>query len=214
MRIYLSSHPDVFMPPGEVGFFSHRYSKGFDWYLSHFSSKASITGEKCAGYLSNSKAPKRILKHIPGTKFIVLLRNPVDRAWSHYRWAKSMGEEKKPFDLAILTGGDYGKKYGKDASYLSRGHYADQLERWFRFFPHDRFLVIKSEDMFIDPNSTYRQTLSFLELREHAIDGKKHGTVPATGSMGGAMRRFLSEHYEPHDRQLERLLGREFGWDD
>lgn len=213
LRVYLSSHPDVFMPDTETAYFSRHHNKGLGWYSSHFKTKTKLVGEKCAGYLSDPKAPKRISNHLPNPRFIVLLRNPVDRAWSHYLWAKSMHEEAYSFKVAILRG-SYTQKYGEHSGYLSRGLYADQLERWFSVFPKDCFLIIKSEAMFASPTTTYEEVLSFLELRGHGIDEGQHGTVPIKGTIDPIMRRWLQDYYRPHNKHLEQLLDRSFGWDD
>lgn len=214
LRIYLSLHPDVYMPPGETGFFSYQYSKGLGWYLSLFHDKLAI-GEKSADYLSSPHAPGRISKHVPDARFIVLLRNPVDRAWSHYQWAVGMGKEQKHFMHALQS--QVAAKDGQHSGYLQRGHYASQLKRWFTFFPRDRFLIIESETLFSDSDNTCDQALKFLQLRGCcAMRLKKlgkHGAAKKTSrQMSPVARRWLQDYYRPHNTQLEALLGRQFSW--
>jgi hypothetical protein len=213
LRVYLSSHPGVYMPDREIGFFTRLYDRGIDWYQSLFDPNR-LTGEKCPEYLRYPIAAKRISKHLPQAKFIVLLRNPVDRLWSHYHWAVGMNRETKSFETVISNGGDYGKHHGGDLAYLKWGHYAEQLEFWFVQFPRDRFLIIQSEKFFSNPAVVYNSVLQFLELRDDKgiIKFGRHGTVSTKGTMSRDTRCWLADYYRPHNERLEQLLGREFGW--
>lgn len=217
LRVYLSLHPDVYMPPGETSFFSHEYARGIKWYQSLFHDRP-VLGEKSADYLSHPETPERISKLVPGARFIVLLRNPVDRAWSHYRWAVTMGREHEPFTDALrfqLARGD-----SLHSGYLQRGCYVDQLKRWLNFFPLDRFLIIESETLFSQPDTTCSEVLRFLQLRgccgTEVVRLKRlgrHGKVKAERQMKLDTRRWLDNYYRPYNKQLEDLLGRKFRWD-
>src|SRR5437879_9845243 len=106
---YLASHPSVGpASTKEVHFFDNKYTKGLAWYRAHFPSaiekyyaehiqkRKFITGESSPYYLFHPHVPKRVAKDVPHAKFIVLLRNPVDRAYSQYNHAVDGGRETVP----------------------------------------------------------------------------------------------------------------------
>ena len=115
---------------------------------------------------------------LPRTKLIVLLREPVARAWSHYNHSFRKGDETLAFEEALareperLRGEEerlvrddaYFSKPHRHLSYLARGIYAVQLERWFQSFERDRFLVLKSEDFFARPRDAVLRATGFLGL--------------------------------------------------
>jgi hypothetical protein len=137
-----------------------------------------ITGEASTGYICHPHAPKKIAQLIPKVKLIALLRNPVDRAYSHYLHTNRLGKETLSFEDAIakeeerLRGivarihedGNYYSPEYHYYSYLSRGIYIDQLEAWFSFFDKQQILILPSEELYRDPAATYSKVLEFLDL--------------------------------------------------
>lgn len=166
----LKKHPDVFMSnPKEVSFFNNEknYSRGAEWYTSFF---AKRNGEKQAGettpsYLWDKRVPLRIGKLLPDAKFILLLRNPVDRAYSAYWYAYRNGDETLPFEDALkveafrATQGDSIRGF---SSYVDRGLYAQQIKRYLQFFDRSRFLFIISEEYQGNPRKTLHTVTRFL----------------------------------------------------
>ena len=145
-------------------------------YVKYLRGNDIITGEATPYYLFHPHVPERIFSIIPGIKLIVLLRNPIDRAYSHYYHQVTHKRETLSFEEAIkkeydrLNGEDEKMMKNKDYlsynhahfSYLSRGIYVDQLKRWFSIFPKNQILVLKSEDFFEDTSRIYNEVLSFL----------------------------------------------------
>lgn len=146
----LYRHPQVFVPDRkEVHFFDQWYDKGEEWYQGFFPSGGSeksynAIGEFTPRYIFEENAPKRITE-VLGTdvKFIVILRNPVDRLYSSYKMKK------------VQTGFKGGiKEFRKlDSNPFKRGLYADQLQNYFRFFKKENFLIFIYEELFSDPES-------------------------------------------------------------
>src|SRR5438874_9257675 len=152
---YIKTHPCIEPATAtEVHFFDKRFSKGLGWYRGHFPTRiekyyaerlrgrALLTGEASSSYLFYPHAPKRVAKAIPHIKLIVLLRNPVDRAYSQYFHAVELGHEiHSTFEEAIegeeertsrereriLQDEHYYSSAYKHLSYLTRGIYVDQL---------------------------------------------------------------------------------------
>jgi hypothetical protein len=152
---YLRQHPNI-VPAlkKEVKFFDCNYDLGLDWYRSHFPYHSKLNGQKMTGeasphYLFHPLAARRIANVLPEVKLIALLRNPVERAYSHYQLNVRRGREPLSFEQAIdkeeerlqgmrekiLAGEDIPLYNFLHYSYLAKGIYADQLQYWFAQFP-------------------------------------------------------------------------------
>ncbi|MDM8522378.1 sulfotransferase [Desulfococcaceae bacterium HSG8] len=217
---YLIQHPCV--RPGykkEVHFFDNpdHFRKGAGWYRAHFpsdlprrirSEAAAITGEATPSYLCHPDVPARMYQVIPHAKFIVLLRNPVYRAYSHYNHRVKHGTETLPFEAALK------KNSEKFSSYLARGIYADQLERWMRIFPREQFLILGSEDFFRNPEDALLRVVSFLDLPHWNPDPKifRRYNVNRYSDMDEKVKKYLTDYFAPHNERLYRYLGADFGW--
>lgn len=241
---WLGEHPLV-LPSlrKETEYFSLNYEKGEAWYRAHFPSLLRrrmlrqlrecepLSFEATPYYLFHPFAPARAARLVPDAKLIVLLRNPVDRAYSHYHHMVRHGSETLSFEEAIKSEPE---RVAADIerlqieplhrslahhrfSYLARGRYAEQLERWLSEFPRDRFLVLSSEELYASPSSAYQQVLAFLGLPYKGPSGFRNhsytsGASAKHGPMREDLRRSLLEEFEPENQRLYRLLQRDFGW--
>lgn len=192
----------------EIHFFDKevKFKKGVDFYRSFFVGPPQefYYFESTPNYLFQPKVPARVKALLPKAQFIVMLRNPVDRAWSHYsNWQKKCG-----WPESIL--------YDPHSEILKKGIYHEQLSRWFEHFDRKQFFIIRSEDFFANERLVIKKTLEFLGLQP-TIDTttvyydpvkKKKGNPP----MSVKLRRDLKTFYRPHNNELEQLLGRNFGW--
>jgi hypothetical protein len=95
---------------------------------------------------------------------------------------------------------------------MARGRYAEQLSRWFEHFPRERFLIVQSERMFLEPSSVLDQTLDFLGLPEMELEAYDVYNVGSYASMAEDTRTSLEDHFRPHNEALFRLMGRRFDW--
>ena len=219
----------------EVHYFDLNFRKGNNWYRSHFplqlsNSRKYITGEASPYYLFHPHAARRASVIVPDAKLIVLLRNPVDRAYSHYqhqvKHVSGKARETLAFEEAIeaeekilpaevskmLQDEYYMSSSHRTRSYLSRGRYIDQLLIWSSSFPRRRMLVLKSEDLFDDTTNTLERVLDFLEIphwtpEAYSIPNKREYT-----GVDPFVRQRLDEYYEPHNQRLYEYLGVDFGW--
>ncbi|MDV3353310.1 sulfotransferase [Leptothoe sp. LEGE 181152] len=186
---FLTKHPEICMPYSlkEVHFFDndrffinlHSIFPAYRKYHAFFqpSPSTKVVGEACPCYMWNEKAPARIHTYNPDAKIILLLRNPITRAYSHWNMAASRGNEHRDFSEAIFTELDYSrvktgtskmKRFISDQnrtfSYLDRSFYSSQIRRLLRFFPRDQILILLSEDLQEKHNETLSQIFSFLEV--------------------------------------------------
>jgi hypothetical protein len=183
-------------------------------------------GEASPGYLFHPLAPERVAETVPQTKLIALLRDPVDRALSHYHHEVALGREPLSFEDAIdaepeRTRGEeerllreprYWSRAWWDHTYLARGRYAEQLERWLAVFPRERLLVLASEELAADPGAAYAQVLEFLGAPRHELDSYPRVYEQAYAEMRPDTRRRLVNYFAEPNRRLYELLGRDFGW--
>lgn len=232
----LIQHPQV--KPAfvkEVHYFDANFDKGLDWYRAFFPQQheghaarpcESITGEASPCYMFHPGVARRAQRSIPQVKIIMLLRNPANRAYSHYHHEVRLGHETLPFEAAIAQEPDrlrgekdkmladdhyYSERY-MHFSYLTRGIYVDQVRTWFEHFPASQLLVLQSEDFFADMAGVMRQVDEFLGI-DYAPPATldKHKTFPYR-QMDEGMRQYLREYFEPFNHQLFDYLGREFSW--
>lgn len=230
---YLTQHPRVARAKRkELHFFDREYHRGIGWYRSQFPwwlrfRRNVITGEATPYYLFHPEVPARVRATLPDARFIVLLRNPVDRAFSHYQTARRREYETLSFEDAIdaepgrLEGEAEKLKDPKqesfahsNLSYVSRGIYADQLAAWRSCFGPERFLIVKSEEMYAEPAETVRQTFGFLGLEPFELNSYPHHNNSRHGQhMDERTRARLIDLYRPHNERLYALIDRDLGWD-
>jgi hypothetical protein len=222
---YLNEHRGVTMAfKKEVHFFDYFFFKGTNWYLAQFPlrSESAQTGEASPSYLSHPDVPRRVHATFPDVKFIALLRNPVDRAYSHHQMQYRRGNDPLSFEDAIaqeperLRGSNPDMVRGnwRRYSYVSRGIYVEQLARWLELFPREQFLFIKSEEFFREPGRLFDQVLRFLELPACPLPRFRSHNSQTYAPMRPETRSRLARYYEPYNRQLYDLLGRNFGWNE
>ncbi len=229
LHYYLSQHPQLFMPPTkELHFFDVKYYKGVRHYLKYFLLKKDIQqkrknkrvflqGESSPFYIMHPWVPKRAFKYNPSFKIIAILRDPIERAVSHYKHNKSRGREKLSFSAAIQQeqsrtslqkkrlflnpkAGFY--KY-RNYSYLERGLYESQLERWRKYFQEDKILILQFEELVHHPEIALNKIYDFLELDRIPIErldlekknSGKIGKVPISPEDMAFMKQYyLNKH--------------------
>jgi len=241
---YLLAHPQIAAATKkEVHFFDRHFQHGIPWYRAQFPSliqgdmgetigrQGVITGEASPYYLFHPHAPARAALVVPKAKLIVLLRNPVDRAYSHYYHKVERGREPLSFEDALAQEEtrtrDEGQRLATDPhyyslnyprySYLARGIYVDQLQRWMNSFPQEQFLILKSEDFYATPERKLKEIFLFLGLPDVACVQQQeykqlNSSTYSQAKMEPEMRKRLLTYFEPYNERLYTLLGRDFGW--
>ena len=242
---WLESHPNVVASlRKETEYLSAHWCKPESWYRGHFASgprrtfekalraRPIVTFEASPNYLFHPLAPERAAGLMPDARIVALLRDPVDRAFSHWQHEVRNGRESLGFEAALdaepdrLAGEEdrmradhcYRSLAWERCSYAARGRYADQLQRWFALFPRGQVMVVHSADLYRDTASCYAAILDFLRLP--AFTPKAFGNhsfgggAPRGTRMADATWRRLKAEFAPHDQRLYELLGCDFGWDD
>jgi len=166
----LRLHPQIFMSrEKELRFFMEEFNwhRGVAWYRSHFSHKAVVRGESSVGYSiypMYRKVPERMHRIVPKTRLIYLLRDPIDRIVSHYIHLVAEGREARPFEAAVTEPGHN--------RYIAASCYFMQIERYLRFYPLSRFLILTLEDLHRDPTGVMQKAFAFLRVDPFCAGGK------------------------------------------
>ena len=184
---YLDAHPRA-MCGREPHYFCCNFDKGRAWYEEHFRDAPAdaIVGEKTPHYLHSPEAIDRMAALLPGAKLIALLRDPVDRALSHYWHERRLEHETLDLRAALDAEPERLARGETGFGYVERGRYLVQLQRVVERYPRDALLVLLFEDLRDRPVETFREAARFL--------GVDDGTVPSVvGAKGNVYREHRPE---------------------
>ena len=231
-------HPDVApMVPKRLkikgtGFFSLNYANGASWYRSHFPTELSralasrsrgirpVTGEATPYYLFHPHAAARASQLVPDVKLIVILRDPVARAYSHYRERLRHGVESLSFEGALdaeaerlegeeermLADEGYNSFAHEHLSYVHQGRYVDMLSRWLASFDRDQFLFILNEDFEQRNGEEMNKIWRFLGLPPWDPPEIRRFNYHPSEPMERAIEDRLREGFQPYNQRLAELL--------
>lgn len=239
---YLVSHPSI-VPAlkKEIRFFNQYYSYGLNWYKLFFPTFFSkykigsnyrddfITGDGSSTYVHHPLSSVRIKKVIPNVKIIILLRNPVERAFSQYYHVLKQNIESITFEKAIeieleRIKGEWDKMskdsiyYSKNYhyfSYLSAGIYIDKLKSWYEVFPKDQILILSSEEMYKNTQKIFDKTIQFLNLKKWNLPKyERFNFYDDKPLINQQIRKKLYAFFKPHNESLYKFLGKNFKWEE
>lgn len=213
-------HPEVCMgTPKEVHFFDNdelysRPSVDYAAYHTHFQpvSPDQLLGEATPAYLYWNPCAERIHAYHPGIKLIMILRNPIERAYSHWNMSVHRGVEPLSFmeallqEKARLAGSPGGQN--KPYSYTDRGFYTRQIERYFARFPRNNLLILKYDDVVNDYIKSFQRVCQFLSIDGLFMPAQQivHA-IPYAGKITPQEWHYLAGLFEDEITRLERLLG-------
>lgn len=183
----LKNHPGVFMPDEkELHFFDRADRIGAEEradYASWFSDApaGALCGEFTPSYLTRAGVAEKIAATVPDAKLLLVLRNPVDRAWSHYWFRVRQGVEPRSFRDAIARENDRPGPEPWRHAYIGWGRYADHLSRYRQIFGADRIHAVLWEDLVAEPATTMAAVASFLDIDASVFSSGC--TIPGSNGM-------------------------------
>ena len=156
---YLREHPQVFMTEKKETFYfsDEAYHHGLEWYEAQFaaSGDALARGEASTAYSAwpyFEHVPERASELLPDARLVYLLRHPIERLLSQYRFDARMWRDDRPIDVAVLD----------ETKYVSRSRYAMQIDRWLAHYPRENLLLITTEDLRSNRQETLRRVFEFI----------------------------------------------------
>lgn len=228
---YIVKHPKIIhCREKEIKFFSNDslYNLGIQWYLSNFppipENSGYMTGEASPNYVMGGlRTAQRVFDAFPDMKLIVILRNPIKRALSHYYFALKRGAKYRTFEEVISIDIKRFEKKIKKVDNITNmdlfsgavlsGLYVYPLKQWMQIFPREQFLILKNEDLAKDTSATMNKVFEFL-----GVSTSIKGRYPRKNSgsydpMTQEQYNRLLEFYKPHNQKLEDFLDMQFDWD-
>ena len=226
LAAWLRAHPQVFMSDDkELHFFDHRWELGIDWYCSHFAGApdGAAVGEASPSYCVRQAYVERIAAVVPEARLIMLLRDPVERAWSQHRYSLRRGDTIATFEQAIdgelALGPDDWRTAGMC---LARGRYIEHLASLTSRFGRDRLHVVLFDDLADDPRALFASTCRFLGIDDGVVPdevGRPFDPADALPphadvEMSPDTRRWLVEYFRPYNQRLADWLDADLSaWD-
>lgn len=234
----LGQHPQVFVSrPRELHFFDRHFDRGLDWYREQFTMRRRHlhVGEGTPAYLYDSATRARMMEALPDAKIVVILRDPAQRAYSHYWHERRLGHESSAFEEALdlekerLATGELRQR--KCYSYVDRGHYIDQIEALESGHARERLHVMLFEDLVESRVASLERLFEFLGVdtepagaikevwrnayRATDASGKRSGARSAYPPMPPEARARLVEHFTPYNDRMAAWLRRDLSpWND
>lgn len=240
---YLADHPGVLptFPRAEnikgTYFFDEEWDRGEAWYRSHFPTAARrawaarslgydpVTFEASPYYLFHPRAPVRAHQVVPGALVVALLRDPVERAFSHWKERRNHTE---PLGFAAALAAEADRTAGEEAhlledpsarsfahrhqTYVAQGRYAPMLERWLHAYGTDQVMVEAAETFYADPQAFLDRLTDRLGLPRRSLGSPKPFNAEPSADMDPVVRVSLTEHLSPDIVAVEDLLGRPMPW--
>lgn len=244
---YLGQHPET-VPPNEkeLAYFAWNSGKGLNWYLKNFPLKSKkgdkLTYEATPAYIFLDECPRKIKRLYPDLKFILILRDPVMRAYSHWNFyhdstfikERQYLKELRSFEDAINDELSGIEPENWEFRYLSRGFYAKQLKNWYRYFDKEQILILDSSDLKKHPQEVMRKVTDFLNILpyfdefkfgvgnvDQLVDTiskqdmrvlKNFNTNQYKSKINSDTKDALYEFFKSHNKELEDLTGMTFSW--
>jgi len=235
---HLPEHPCISKSPYDnMGFFNDNFHLGINWYKSFFptiftrnkiKSKFGdcMTFDVTTTYMEEESTANNVYQTKPNMKIIVILRNPVDRAYSHYHVNVKEKSEKRSFEDAIFEEMNRIKSERiiqnknknlrvftpNNIHYLKKGFYALQLKSWFKIFPREQILVLSTEEFQEDQNIIYKKIFDFLNIPNMKIKStekmEKGNYIP----MKHDTQNLLLDYFRQYNYELFELINSEFDW--
>ncbi|MEP6758535.1 MAG: sulfotransferase [Actinomycetota bacterium] len=238
---YLTQHPQFLgtVADKEVHHFDLHVAEGLDAYRGAFPTTAKVrrterriggrivVGEATPYYLFHPAVPARVAADLPQVRLIAVLRDPVERAWSHYRHEVDLGHEALGFADALAAEGERlageAERLLADPSavsfahqhhaYVARGRYLEQLERWWAVFPRGQLLLVRSEDLHADPAATLDSITAHLGIRPWQPPAWRTYNASTSTDMPAAARARLRETFRRSNDRLAEATGRDWSWE-
>ena len=234
---HLPEHPCISKSPHDnMGFFNDNFHLGVNWYKSFF--PTTFTRKKIKSkfgdflafdvttkYMEEESTANNVYQTKPNMKIIIILRNPVDRAYSQYHLSVRQTAERRSFEDVVEENMNRLNKEShehyeikpkfsaKEDNYLKKGLYALQLRYWLKIFPRENILTVSTEEFESNQQIIYNKIFEFLNISKFEVKNTKKmqkGNYPPIKS---ETRNLLLDYFRQHNHELFELINMKFDWD-
>lgn len=225
---YLLKHPNILSSSRkEVKYFDMCRDKDLMWYKSQFPlkclkkiNKYNISGEATPDYFFFNDIPEIMFNILPNVKLILVLRNPVERAYSQYNYSVKRGFEDLDFFDALKEeesritniGLKRNNIHYREFSYKKRGLYYEQLLWWLKYYNKKQIFIIDFDDLKFNTNYIMKKTYKFLEIPNLSTSFSKQFNSGVYSQMSDTAREYLVNYFKNPNDKLFELLGYKFNW--
>ena len=234
---HLPEHPCISKSPHDnMGFFNDNFHLGVNWYKSFFPTTFTrnkikskfgdfLAFDVTTKYMEEESTANNVYQTKPNMKIIIILRNPVDRAYSQYHLSVRQTAERRSFEDVVEENMNRLNKEShehykikpkfsaKEDNYLKKGLYALQLRYWLKIFPRENILIVSTEEFESNQQIIYNKIFEFLNISKFEVKNTKKmqkGNYPPIKS---ETRNLLLDYFRPHNHELFELINMEFDWD-
>ena len=234
---HLPEHPCISKSPYDnMGFFNDNFHLGVNWYKSFFPTTFTrnkikskfgdfLAFDVTTKYMEEESTANNVYQTKPNMKIIIILRNPVDRAYSQYHLSVRQTAERRSFEDVVEENMNRLNKEShehyeikprfsaKEDNYLKKGLYALQLRYWLKIFPRENILIVSTEEFESNQQIIYNKIFEFLNISKFEVKNTKKmekGNYPPIKS---ETRNLLLDYFRPHNHELFELINMEFDWD-
>ena len=234
---HLPEHPCISKSPHDnMGFFNDNFHLGVNWYKSFF--PTTFTRKKIKSkfgnflafdvttkYMEEESTANNVYQTKPNMKIIIILRNPVDRAYSQYHLSVRQTAERRSFEDVVEENMNrlnkeshehYGRKPKfsvEEDNHLKKGLYALQLRYWLKIFPRENILIVSTEEFESNQQIIYNKIFEFLNISKFEVKNTKKMEKGNYPPMKSETRNLLLDYFRPHNHELFELINMEFDWD-
>ena len=233
---HLPEHPCIPKSSHDnMGFFNDNYHLGVNWYKSFFptiftrnkiKSKFGnfLAFDVTTTYMEEESTANNVYQTKPNMKIIVILRNPVDRTYSHFLKNVREKVEKRNFESAVEENMGRMKKESYEQhetkpkfivdenNYLKKGLYALQLRHWLKIFPRENILIVSTEEFESDQQAIYNKIFKFLNISQFKVKNTEKMEKGSYPPMKSETRNLLLDYFRSHNQELFELINMEFDW--
>lgn len=217
-----SKHPDISMVKKEIHFFDKKeiYQKGIEWYMSHFNYSKKMVGDKAPDVMYQHSCLELLQIVNPSVKIILFLRNPIERAYSHWKMTRDLFRNKASFEDCVND--EIENRWGENTLYdvsfwhhfVQRGLYYSQIERILKYFPKNNIHILITENVKNDMDKEYQKVFDFLGLPEYHDNFVEEfsSNKPDQINKKSDIYKKLKKIYNKDVKALEKFIGYKTNW--
>lgn len=219
---HFDNHPEISMPKEEIHYFDikENYQKGIEWYKSHFNYNKKMIGDKAPDVMYIYSCLELLQIVNPQVKIILFLKNPIERAYSHWKMTRDLFGNRNSFEFCINDEIEHRMKENRSyhvsffAHFIKRGFYYEQIMEILKYFPRENLNITISEIMEENTDKSYQNIFKFLNVKEYHSNFNKRFVSKSKNKLNkeGELYLKLQKIFDSDKKKLEKFLGYKTGW--